>query len=127
MKISEVSEFSILPFVQNRKFWNLGKFSFASNFGISCNSRFKKRKKQELSQKFKDYLRCKTNFCHNLALHLKCTYFFIWRENNVLFSQYLDFCVFLESSSSTICDTGDQCRLQTTFLIISLEPLLLSR
>ena len=31
-KISEVSTFSILPYTQNRKLGNLGKFSFTSNF-----------------------------------------------------------------------------------------------
>ena len=31
-KTSEVSEFSILPFNQNRKLGNLGKLSFTSNF-----------------------------------------------------------------------------------------------
>ena len=34
---SEVSEFSILPYTQNRKRGNLGKFSFTSNFDSSCN------------------------------------------------------------------------------------------
>ena len=106
MKISVVSESSILPYVKNPKLGNFGKFPFTSNFGISCNLRFKNEKK-ELSQKFKDYLYCKTIFCHNLALNLQCTNFFIWRENNVSFSRYLDFCVFLEPSSSTICDAGD--------------------
>ena len=105
-KISDVSEFSILPYVQNRKLGNLGKFSFTLNSGISCNLRFKNEKK-ELAQKFKDDLRCKTIFCHNLALNLQCTNFFICRENNVSFSRYLDFCVFIESSSSTICESGD--------------------
>ena len=37
--ISEVSEFSILPYTQNRKRGNLGKFSFTSIFDISCNLR----------------------------------------------------------------------------------------
>ena len=37
VKISEVSEFSILPYTQNRKLGNLGKFSFTSNFERSCN------------------------------------------------------------------------------------------
>ena len=31
-KTSEVSEFSILPYTQNRKLGNLGKFSFTSTF-----------------------------------------------------------------------------------------------
>ena len=37
VKISEVSEFSILPYTQNRKLGNLGKFSFTSNFERRCN------------------------------------------------------------------------------------------
>ena len=44
-KFSEVSEFSILPYTQNRKLGNLGKCSFASNFGSSCNLRCKNNKK----------------------------------------------------------------------------------
>ena len=53
MKISEVSEFLILPYVQNRKLGNLGKFSFTSNFDISCNLRFKKRKKKNFDKNLK--------------------------------------------------------------------------
>ena len=34
-KISEISEFSILSYTQNRKLWNLGKCS--SNFDSICN------------------------------------------------------------------------------------------
>ena len=45
MKISEVSEFSILPYTQNRKLGNLGNFYFTSNFGSSCNVRSKNDKK----------------------------------------------------------------------------------
>ena len=45
MKISEVSEFSILPYTQNRKLGNLGNFYFASNFDSSCNVRCKNDKK----------------------------------------------------------------------------------
>ena len=45
MPISEISEFSILPYTQNRKLGNLGKFSFASNFDSSCNLRCKNNKK----------------------------------------------------------------------------------
>ena len=77
VKISEFSEFSILPYTQNRKLRNIGKFSFTSNFGISCNLRLKNEKKKELSQKFQEYLHCKTIFCHNLALKPQCTNFFI--------------------------------------------------
>ena len=41
VKISEVSEFSILPYTQNWKLGNLGKCSFTSNFDRSCNLRCK--------------------------------------------------------------------------------------
>ena len=51
-KISEVSEFSILPYTQNRKLGNLGKCSFTSNFDSSCNLRFR-NDKNELRQKLK--------------------------------------------------------------------------
>ena len=44
-KISEISEFSILPYTQNRKLGNLGKCSFTSNFDSSCNLRFRNDKK----------------------------------------------------------------------------------
>ena len=44
-KISEVSEFSILPYIQNRKLGNLGKCSSTSNFDSSCNLRCKNDKK----------------------------------------------------------------------------------
>ena len=37
MPISEVSEFSILPYTQNRKLGNLRKCSFIWNFDSSCN------------------------------------------------------------------------------------------
>ena len=42
-KISEMSEFSILPYTQNRKLGSLGKCSFISNFG-SCNLRLRNDK-----------------------------------------------------------------------------------
>ena len=45
VKISEVSEFSILPYTQNRKLGNLGNFYFTSNFDSSCNGRCKNEKK----------------------------------------------------------------------------------
>ena len=51
-KISEVSEFSILSYTQNRKLGNLGKCSFTSNFDSSCNLRFR-NDKNELRQKLK--------------------------------------------------------------------------
>ena len=43
-KISEVSEFSILPYTQNRKLGNLGKLSFTSNFDSCSNLRRKNDK-----------------------------------------------------------------------------------
>ena len=52
VKISEVSEFSILSYTQNRKLGNLGKCSFTSNFDSSCNLRFR-NDKNELRQKLK--------------------------------------------------------------------------
>ena len=45
MKISEVSQFSILLYTQNRKLGNLGKWCFTSNFDSSCNLRCKNDKK----------------------------------------------------------------------------------
>ena len=45
MKISEVSQFSILLYTQNRKLGNLGKWCFTSNFDNSCNLRCKNDKK----------------------------------------------------------------------------------
>ena len=53
MKIFEVSGFSVLPYVQNRKLGNLEKFSFTSNFGISCNLRFKNEKKKNFHKNLK--------------------------------------------------------------------------
>ena len=53
-KISEVSEFSILPYNQNRKLGNLGKCSFTSNFDSCCNLRFR-NDKIKLIQKLKGY------------------------------------------------------------------------
>ena len=52
LKISEVSESSILPYTQNRKLGNLGKCSFISNFDSCYNLRFRNDKK-ELKQKRK--------------------------------------------------------------------------
>ena len=49
-KISEVSEFLILSYTQNRKLGNLGECSFISNFDICCNIRFR-NDKNELRQK----------------------------------------------------------------------------
>ena len=44
-KLSEISDFSILTYTQNRKLGNLGKFYFTSNFDSSCNLRCKNNKK----------------------------------------------------------------------------------
>ena len=46
------SEFSILPYTQNRKLENLGKHSFTSNFESQCNLWFRNNK-NELRKKFK--------------------------------------------------------------------------
>ena len=43
--ISEVSEFSILPYTQNQKLGNLGKCSFTSNFDSCYNLRFRQKLK----------------------------------------------------------------------------------
>ena len=45
LKISEISEFSILGIGQNRKLGNPGKCSFTSNFDSTCNLRCKNDKK----------------------------------------------------------------------------------
>ena len=55
-KISDVSEFSILTYTQNRKLGNLGKFSFSSNFDSSCNLRCKNNKKVRQNLKGQDML-----------------------------------------------------------------------
>ena len=52
IKITEVPEFSIWPYTQNRKFGNLGRFSFTSNFDTGYIWRLK-TKKNELRQKLK--------------------------------------------------------------------------
>ena len=44
-KLSDVSEFSILTYTQNRKLGNLGEISFTSNFSSSCNLSCKNDKK----------------------------------------------------------------------------------
>ena len=51
-KISEIFEFSILPYTQNRKLGNLGKCSFTANFDSSCNLRYRNNK-NELRQTLK--------------------------------------------------------------------------
>ena len=51
VKISEVSEFSILPYTQNRNLGNLGNFSFISNFDSCCKLRCKNKKKLTKTKK----------------------------------------------------------------------------
>ena len=50
-KISKDSEFSILPYTQNRNLWYLGKRSPTSNFDSCCSLIFR-NDKNELRQKF---------------------------------------------------------------------------
>ena len=50
--ISKVSKFSILPYTQNRKLWNLGKFSFTSIFCSIWNSKSKNSKKWSKRKNF---------------------------------------------------------------------------
>ena len=52
----------------------------------------------------KGYLCYKTFFCSKLALDVWLMYFFIWMKNNVSFSRYLDFCVFVKCMDLKICD-----------------------
>ena len=63
VKISEVSEFSILSYTQNQKLGNLGKCPFSSNFDSICNLRFRSNE-NELRQKLKgqDMLFRRKNF-----------------------------------------------------------------
>ena len=51
-KISEISEFLILSYTQNRKLGNLGKCSVTPNFDSSCNLSFRNNK-NELRQTLK--------------------------------------------------------------------------
>ena len=45
VKISKVSEFSILPYTENQKLGNLRKCCFTSNFYNSCNLKCKSDEK----------------------------------------------------------------------------------
>ena len=54
--------------------------------------------------KFKGYLRYKTILCYKVTLDMQLMNFFIWRKNNVLFSRYRDFCVFVKPTNFKICD-----------------------
>ena len=52
----------------------------------------------------KSYLHYKNISCHRVALDVSLRNFFTWRENNVLFLKYLDFCVFVKSTDFKIFD-----------------------
>ena len=56
MKISEVSEFSILPFTQNWKLGNLGNMSLLSNADSSYKSRLKNDKNINWAKNWKDVI-----------------------------------------------------------------------
>ena len=49
--------------------------------------------------------------------------FFIWRKNNVLFSRYRDFCVFVKPTDFKICDIiisiAAQCKLDLCFFLLN--------
>ena len=59
MKISEVSEFSVLPYIQNWKLGNLRNMSLLSNSDSSCNSRFKNDKNMNWAKNWKVLIRIK--------------------------------------------------------------------
>ena len=52
----------------------------------------------------KGYLRYETILCNGVALDAQLMIFFIWRENNVAFLRYLDYCDFVKSTDLKICD-----------------------
>ena len=54
---------------------------------------------------FKGYLHYKTIFCHEVACDVQFMNFVNKGKNDVLFSRYLDFCVFVKSTDFKICDT----------------------
>ena len=64
----------------------------------------KVRKSFKTLSELKVYLRYKTIFCRKVALDMWLINFFIRRKNDVLFSRYLDFCVFMKSIDLKICD-----------------------
>ena len=84
--ISEVSEFSILPYTQNQKLGNLGKCSFTSNFDSCYNLRFRqklkilkwiKKKKRKLSR-FASFRFCaipKSSFTSNFYRDSEALFF----------------------------------------------------
>ena len=61
-------------------------------------------RKSEEGVMIKGYLRYKTILCHKIALDVELMNFFISRKNNVSFSRYRDFCVFVKSADFKICD-----------------------
>ena len=96
MPISEVSEFSILPYTWNRKLGNLGKFSFTYIFGSIWNSKSKNWLKN--SPKWKTLTLCvlrrkDNNFrgfrVFNFALYLKSK---TWKPRKVfIYFKFLSF------------------------------------
>ena len=60
MKISEVSEFSILHYTQNRKLGNLRNMSLRSNSDFSYNSIVKNEKNMTLAKNWKVPIRIKS-------------------------------------------------------------------
>ena len=56
VKISEVSEFSILSFTQNGKVRNLGKCCFTSDFDSSCTLGYKNNKKLTETKTYLTYI-----------------------------------------------------------------------
>ena len=56
MNISELSEFLILPYNQNRKLENLGNMSLTSNSDSSYNSRFKNDKNMNKAENGKVWI-----------------------------------------------------------------------
>ena len=46
----------------------------------------------------------KNIFCLKVALGIIINDFFLFKKNNVSFSRYLDFCIFVKSTDLKICD-----------------------
>ena len=53
---------------------------------------------------FKGYFCYKSILCHKVTLDVQLINFLIWSKNNVSFSRYGDFCVFVKSADFKICD-----------------------
>ena len=83
----------------------LNSFLFLSRFSVSLKSLnnyiFRRFAYKSL---LKGCLRYKTILCHKLALNVWLMNFFIWRKNNVSFSRYPDFCIFVKPANFKICD-----------------------